>query len=163
RTSMRVHDLTWESDAISICWDNGVNCKYHAMWLYDNKPAHRDPRTGQRRVDIADLPAEPQIRSGQLADTALRLTWADETISEYDLNWLFQHSPQRPMKPTSDALHVRTWRDSDRQLLDRYSFEKVSSSTNLCLEWLERIAIAGIGFLSGVPAEENKVLEIAAI
>ena len=160
---MRVHDLTCGSDAISISWDNGVSCTYPAIWLYDNKPAHRDPRNGQRWIDVSELPAEPQIKSGELTDTAVHLTWADESVSEYDPGWLFEHRPQRAMNPISDALRVQTWGDSDRHLLDRYSFEQVSASTSVRLEWLERIAVAGIGFLSRVPAGENKVLGVAAM
>jgi gamma-butyrobetaine dioxygenase len=160
---MRVQELTCGSDSISIGWDNGVNCTYPAIWLYDNKPAHRDPRTGQRWIDAADLPAEPQIKVGQLVDNAVRLTWADESVSEYDLGWLLQHIPERPVNPMPSQPSIRTWGDSDRYILDRYSFAQVSGSAKACLEWLERIAVVGIGFLSGAPAEENKVLEIAAM
>ena len=160
---MKVHHLTCGSDAISISWDNGVNCTYPAIWLYDNKPEHREPRTGQRWIDVADLPAEPRIRDSQLLDNAVRLTWADENVSEYDLRWLLEHSPQRALDSMEDTVQIRTWGNSDNHLLDRYSFEQVSASPKVCLEWLERIAVAGIAFLSGVPAEENKVLEVAAM
>src|SRR5262249_25578107 len=84
-------------------------------------------------------------------------------VSEYDLRWLLEHSPQRALKSMPDTVQIRTWGDSDNHLLDRYFFEQVAASPNVCLEWLERIAVAGIGFLSGVPAEENKVLEVAAM
>jgi gamma-butyrobetaine dioxygenase len=58
---------------------------------------------------------------------------------------------------------IRTWGGSDPDLLHRYPFEQVCASNRIRLEWLERIAGAGIGFLSGVPAEEHKVLDVSAM
>src|SRR5215467_3584244 len=88
---MRTRDWEWAADGISITWDDGVSCTYPAIWLYDNNPEHRDPRTRQRLIDVADLPTEPRISTGQLTERAVRLVWADDSVSEYSSDWLFQH------------------------------------------------------------------------
>jgi gamma-butyrobetaine dioxygenase len=159
---VRVQDLACGSGALSITWDNGLICTYPAIWLYDNKPEHRDAHTGQRWIDVADLPPEPRIKSGHLVNTTIHLTWVDESLSEYKLDWLLRHSPAA-FDSVPERYTIQTWGGADRPLLDRYSFEEVSASRDACQEWLERIAVSGIGFLSGVPAEENAVLEVAAM
>jgi gamma-butyrobetaine dioxygenase len=133
------------------------------MWLYDNNPAHRDARTGQHLIGAADLPAEPRIQDAQLTDSAVRLIWADATVSEYSLDWLLQYSPQPAMNRPPNRREIRPWGESDSHLLDRYSFQEVCASSEVRLGWLEIIAKSGIAFLSGVPAEENKVLEVASL
>jgi len=160
---VKVRTWTFDSGAVSITWGDNLCCVYPAIWLYDNNPVHREPRTGQRFIDIADLPAEPRIRDGHLIESALRLVWADDTVAEYRLDWLFQQSSQPAMDRMPSIHGMRTWSHSEPDILHRYPFEQVCASTKIELEWLERIACAGIGFLSDVPAEENKVLELAAM
>jgi len=104
---MRVRAWTCEFDGISITWDDGAKCGYPAIWLYDNNPAYRDSRTGQRLIDVADLPAEPRIRNGQLMERAVRLMWADDNVSEYALDWLFQHGSQLAMNRTPGIQEIR--------------------------------------------------------
>jgi len=157
---VRPRNLVCESDRLTITWDDGQLCEYLAIWLCDNDPAKRDPGNGQRLIDVADLPAEPRISAGELLSGVVRLVWIDQTVSEISLDWLFRHRPEGAGKRIPN---IRTWDGSDPDILRRYSFEKVSTSATVRLEWLERIASMGIAFLSGVPAEESKVLDVAAI
>ena len=50
-------------DALAVEWADGTHREFAGIWLRDNAPEHRDPHSGQRLVDIADLPATPRIRS----------------------------------------------------------------------------------------------------
>ena len=47
-------------DTLGVEWADGSTDEFASIWLYDNAPGHRDPHSGQRLVDIADLP-EQQI------------------------------------------------------------------------------------------------------
>jgi len=149
-----------ESDRVRITWGDGEVSEYHAIWLADNDPSHRDRRTKQRLIDVADLPADPRIVSGGLRDDCLRLLWNDRTISEFSLDWLFQH---RPGATNSAPAEIRTWGQADVDILRRDSFDEVRSSPARRLKWLERIANTGVAFLSGAPLENSKVLEVAAM
>src|SRR5215813_1217928 len=149
-----------ESDRVRITWSDGEVSEFHAIWLADNDPEHRDRRTKQRLIDVADLPADPRIVSGELRGDCLRLLWNDRTISEFSLNWLFQ---QRPGATRSAPTEIRMWGQADSDILDRDSFDEVRSSPSRRLKWLARIAKSGIAFLSGTPLENLKVLEVAAM
>ena len=156
---MRPRNLVCESDRLTITWNDGQLCEYPAIWLCDNDPANRDLRNGQRLIDAADLPAAPRILAGELIGGAVRL-WIDQTVSEIPLDWLFRN---RPAGAGNRMPNIRTWDGSDQDILRRYSFQEVSTSATVRLEWLEKIASMGIAFLSGVPAEESKVLDVAAV
>src|SRR5262245_1135569 len=157
---MRQRNWSWESDRVTITWDNGQASEYAAIWLLDNNPLHRDPRNGQRLIDVSDLPADPRISSAEVASDRLLLVFEDETVSEFSCDWLFDH---RPDPPAQAKAPIRTWGGLDQDILRRFSFDQVRSSSTLRLEWLERIASTGIAFLSGVQPEEQKVLEVAAL
>ena len=157
---MRPRTLACASDRLTIVWDDGQLSDYYAVWLSDNNTANRDPRNGQRLIDVADLPPELRISDGELIDNVVRLVWVDQTVSEFSLDWLFRHRPEAAGHLTPNIL---TWGDSDQDILRRYSFEQVETSARVRLEWLERIASTGIAFLSRVPADEFKVLEVAAL
>src|SRR5262245_4917609 len=125
-----------ESDRVRITWSDGEVSEYHAIWLADNDPKHRDRRTVQRLIDGAALPADPRIASAELIDDCLRLLWNDRTISDFSLDWLFQ---QRPGATSSAPAETRTWGHSDTDILRRDSFEEVRSSPPQRLKWLARI------------------------
>ena len=48
---------------LSIEWADGTSSEFASLWLRDNLREDRDPHSGQRLVDIADLPEDPRIRS----------------------------------------------------------------------------------------------------
>src|SRR5262245_16739370 len=121
---MTLRDCTCSSDKISITWDDGDVSEYHAIWLADNNPAHRDVRNQQRLIDVADLPADPRIASGYLSDGCVRLVWTDQTVSEFSLDWLFLHRPGTTRK-RNEKTKIRTWGRSDIDLLHRDSLEQV--------------------------------------
>jgi hypothetical protein len=48
---------------LGIEWTDGTSSEFASLWLRDNLREDRDPHSGQRLVDIADLPEDPRIRS----------------------------------------------------------------------------------------------------
>src|SRR5258708_35854876 len=52
---------------LTIEWADGAVAQFPGVWLRDNLPEDRDPHSGQRLVDIPDLPARPLIRSASVA------------------------------------------------------------------------------------------------
>ena len=41
---------------LEITWQNSSYSVYSSVWLRDNDPVNRDPRTGQRLVSLLALP-----------------------------------------------------------------------------------------------------------
>jgi len=50
---------------LTIEWADGTSSEFASLWLRDNLREDRDPHSGQRLIDIADLPEDPKIRSGR--------------------------------------------------------------------------------------------------
>ena len=64
--------------SLGIAWSDGTHGEFASIWLRDNRPGDRDRHSGQRLVDVMDIPAAPRIRSAILADGELRVCWEDE-------------------------------------------------------------------------------------
>ncbi len=157
---MNVQQLDFEEDRVSITWEDGHRSEYASIWLLDNAPEHRDARTGQRLIDVCDLPENPRIAGASDWDGALVLAWADRRISTVPLDWL---RAECPCCARSGAEAPRLWSGADAGILRRFAWDEVQASAAIRLEWLRAIADQGIAFLSGVPAEENAVLDVARL
>ena len=76
---------------LTLEWADGAVAEFAAVWLRDNLPQDRDPHSGQRLIDVVDLPAEPRIRRAAVVEGSLRVDWEDEAAPGiFDLDWLAQ-------------------------------------------------------------------------
>jgi gamma-butyrobetaine dioxygenase len=152
-------------EALTVVWDDGQSARFPALWLRDCRPEDRDPHSGQRLVDVTDLPDEPRIRTARTANGGLDLEFEGERgACHYSADWLREHAAgaadRRPELRTTlwpngaerDAMRDHAW-------LDYASFSATAASR---LDWLTRLAQDGIAFLTGVPARERAILEACA-
>ena len=65
-------------DILGIEWSDGTSSEFASLWLRDNLPEDRDPHSGQRLIDIADLPDNPRIRSAVARNGAVSIEWESE-------------------------------------------------------------------------------------
>jgi gamma-butyrobetaine dioxygenase len=143
--------LTWQNDTYSV---------YHALWLRDNDPAHRDARTGQRLRSVADLPREPRLHTADRWPPGhITLSWEDGETSVFSLQWLsaYDRSLRSAPRPTrlpwmGQPAHHFAWADYAEWIEDPAIRE----------DWLYYVARDGLGFLRDVPVEEGEVLRVAA-
>jgi gamma-butyrobetaine dioxygenase len=141
----------------------GHESAFPAVWLYDNRPDHRDHRTGQRLVDITGLPADPQISRAELGPDAVQIQWTGETNhSSFRLEWLLAHCLCDQHAPTS-ARTVTTWGREEISRLCWMDHSAVSANRAARREWLRAIALDGLAFLRDVPAQDGYVREFASI
>jgi gamma-butyrobetaine dioxygenase len=161
-----VKRLWSNSDTLSIEWADGTLGEFASLWLRDNLREDRDPHSGQRLIDIADLPENPKIRSAALRDDAVHVEWeAESRRGSFELEWLLAHASNRspgrpPFTPRRwlegrglDAAHDFQWA----------AFSEVESDRSLRAPWLERLLQDGIAFLSQVPTNDAGILEAAAL
>jgi gamma-butyrobetaine dioxygenase len=149
-------------ESLTIEWPTGATREYVSLWLRDNVKAQRDPQSGQRLIDIADLPGEPKIRSAELMDGVVRVQWEGEsTAGEFALEWLErQGTASGALRPERS---VRTWLDgasknarSDFAWID---YPALFADSTPKLGWLTQLLQTGIAFVAGVPATEHGILE----
>jgi gamma-butyrobetaine dioxygenase len=152
-------ELGYDADRVSIVWEDGSASEFHSLWLRDNDPANRDFVSGQRLVDIADLPFDIKVQRAVPAAKELRVFWTDMVAASFPMEWLHAQSSRRPLKHHTPKL----WRVSDAEVLKRFSYSDVRNSPQCRLDWLRTIATRGIAFLENVPPYDGEVLELASM
>jgi alpha-ketoglutarate-dependent taurine dioxygenase len=160
-------------DTLSIEWTDGTLSEFASVWLRDNLCEDRDPHSGQRLIDIADLPENPRIRSAAARNGAVSVEWETELRSgevkprsaSFELEWLHAHASSRPPgRPefapklwlegaNLDASHDFAWAE----------FSEAQSNQSLRARWLTQLLQRGIAFLGQVPCNEDGILQAAAL
>jgi gamma-butyrobetaine dioxygenase len=149
-------------EALTIEWSDGAVSEFPSLWLRDNVAADRDAHSGQRLVDIADLPDAPRIRSAVTEDSRVRIEWEHEASpAAFELAWLAAQAAgslrQRPERA------VRTWPEGGKLDATRdfawIELDAARSEPRARLAWLTRLLQDGLAFVSGLPATEQAILD----
>jgi gamma-butyrobetaine dioxygenase len=151
---------------LTVEWPAGGTSEFASLWLRDNVPEDRDPHSGQRLIDIVDVPSAPRIRAARAENGGVHVEWEGEPRpARFALDWLAAQAAggagRRP------ELEVRRWLDGAR-LDARLDFAwatlaEARANPRTRLDWLTRLARDGIAFLSHVPCEANAVLEATSL
>jgi alpha-ketoglutarate-dependent taurine dioxygenase len=153
-------------DMLNIEWADGTLSEFASLWLRDNLREDRDPHSGQRLVDIADLPEDPRIRSAAVDNGAVQVEWdAEPRSASFELEWLLAnaagHSGRRPEfapKHWLEAARLDAARDFAWE-----TFLEVQASRALRARWLTRLLQDGIAFMRKVPSNDAAILEAASL
>ena len=153
-------------EALTIEWRAGGVTEFASLWLRESMREDRDAVSGQRLVDIVDLPAAPRIRTVRSGDGRVLIEWEGETRSAaFELGWLAAQAAgataQRP------ELERRLWLEGAR-LDPRRDFAwaeltSLRTGPRVRLEWLTRLAQDGLAFLEAVPCDPSTILGAAAL
>ena len=146
-------------DALAVEWADGTMQELAGIWLRDNLPEHRDPHSGQRLIDVADLPALPRIRSASARNGGVQIEWDGEAYaSSFDAEWLAAQAEtgRRP------EFAVRPWLQGSALEASDFAwtgFAQARDDGAVRLEWLTRLLREGVAFLSEAPPGEGGILE----
>jgi gamma-butyrobetaine dioxygenase len=147
--------------ALSVEWADGTCQEFAGIWLRDNLPEHRDPHSGQRLVDVADLPAAPRIRSAAARNGRVHVEWDGEgRTSSFDATWLASQADRARLRRAE--LTVRPWLEGSTLAASDFawaSFSRARDDGALRLAWLTRLLQDGVAFLSQAPPGEGGILE----
>jgi [2-(trimethylamino)ethyl]phosphonate dioxygenase len=151
---------------LTIEWADGAVAEFAGVWLRDNLLEDRDPHSGQRLVDIADLPARPLIRSASVAGDTVRIEWETETATAiFTVAWLAAHTAgdaaERPERITTTWLHGAAMNAAHD--FAWVSLEELRNDSAAKLRWLTRLLQTGVAFLSAVPSTEGAILDAMAL
>jgi gamma-butyrobetaine dioxygenase len=157
----RVKRISSIPELLTIEWANGAVGEFASIWLRDNLPQERDPYSGQRLIDVADLPPQPRIRSARTAGGTVQVEWETETApASFDLGWLAAHAAddasEHPERVTA------TWFGASMNPLRDFAWatlDEIQSEPRLRVGWLTRLQQTGIAFLSAVPSTETGILD----
>ena len=149
-------------EALTIEWSDGAVSEFPSLWLRDNVATDRDAHSGQRLVDIADLPDAPRIRSAVTEASRVRIEWEHEPApATFELAWLAAQAAgsvrQRPERA------VRIWLEGGKLDATRdfawIELGAARTEPRARLVWLTRLLQDGLAFVSGLPATEQAILD----
>jgi hypothetical protein len=157
-----IRRLVVAPELLIIEWADGRASEFASLWLRDNRLEDRDAHSGQRLVDIADLPEQPRLRSAVAANGSLRIEWEGEPrAASFELAWLAEHAfdraappPQRDVRRWLEGASLETRRD--------FAFIGVAEAradAPARLGWLTRLLQDGLAFMTGLPSSESAILE----
>jgi hypothetical protein len=152
--------------SLTVEWADGAVSEFASVWLRDNLRDDRDPHSGQRLIDVADVPADPQIRSAVADDKSVHVEWVSESRpASFDLDWLALHASDSASQRPEFA--TRLWLegaglDGARDFAWA-TLAEARSTPSVRLEWLTRLLQDGIAFLGAVPSNEAAILEAMSL
>jgi gamma-butyrobetaine dioxygenase len=165
-SAIEVRRISAAPEVLTIEWAEGGVSEFASLWLLDNRPEDRDAHSGQRLVDITDLPESPRIRSAVARAGTVRIEWEGESpAASFEIAWLAAHAYGRSARTPEQQR--RLWLEG--ALLDaRRDFAHVSlaqlrASLEARLAWLTRLLQDGLAFLSEVPPAESAILEVVPL
>ncbi len=153
-------------ETLNIEWADGTSSEFASLWLRDNLPEDRDAHSGQRLIDIADLPENPRIRSAIARNGAVSVEWeAESRTAAFELGWLLAHAPSRSAEPAQFS--TKLWLEGASLDAARdfawATLAEAQSNRTLRAAWMTRLLQDGIAFLSRVPSVDAGILEAASL
>jgi len=149
---------------VRVRFADGTEGEFSAIWLLDNRPCDRDSHSGQRLIDVSDLPADPTVRTACADGESVMVEWADGSSSSYAGSWLY--SQCRAAALERPELQPRRWLEGagmdGRTEFAWATLAALKSSDAHRLAWLTRLSVDGIAFLSNVPCTEGAIIEAVA-
>jgi alpha-ketoglutarate-dependent taurine dioxygenase len=161
--SADVRRLAHEPEALTVEWADGSTSEFTSLWLRDNRSQDRDAHSGQRLIDILDVPETPRIRNAIRRNGGVQIEWENESQpASFELKWLAARAAGRA--PARPELAVRPWLEGARMdaRVD-FAWESMSTLTATAaarLSWLTRLVQDGLAFIEGVAANEHAMLEL---
>ena len=158
-----VRSVSSTASALTVEWADGRTNEFLSIWLSDNRPDHRDAFSGQRLVDILDLPLDPRIHSVTLESDSVRIQWEGQAgATAFELSWLAQHAPGEA-RNRAPELATRLWLEGGTLDASKdfawSAASEIPGDTVARLAWLTDLLRSGIAFLRGLPRDEAALLK----
>jgi gamma-butyrobetaine dioxygenase len=137
---------------------------FPAVWLRHNCPCPdcRDPVTGQRLVEITQIPNETVVTvTAALADSVEVTFTPGGHRSVFSRAWLAANGPAAPPDDAPDSRDPRTedgkalWRAADLPAVPAAGWASYLADDGVRASLLDAVARYGAGLLRGVPAQDG--------
>jgi gamma-butyrobetaine dioxygenase len=161
-----VSSFSWLPERLTLARRDGAMVELPAFWLRDNCPEDRDPLSGQRLVDICDVPSGARIESVSAAAQGLQVSWLGEgRISTFAWQWL-SGAVGRKVAASRPESQRHAWLEGAGLEAGRdfawLAFDELLTDRAARLRWLTRLVQDGLAFLRAVPCRQECILEAVA-
>lgn len=164
---IRISNITFTPDELTLTWDDGSVSSLLALWLRDHcqMPSSRNPDNGQRLLNITDIPATIQIAAAELGDELLRVEFTPGGhVSEFTADWLYRncYNLNAQHDDRSEAGKILWHGHSFEQGLPRCGYESFRENAPARLGALRAVRDYGFVIIDGVPRESGRLLDVIA-
>jgi gamma-butyrobetaine dioxygenase len=154
-----IRDIQQEEGALAVAWRSGGRSRFPYLWLRDNCgcPSCRDPKSGQRLIDVLDLPVEAEPTEAVLQGDSVLLRWSGEDHEScYSAAWLREHDLS-PMGRETRRPQRRFWGAEIANDLPEADWPRLLADPAAELRLLQALALYGFALLRRVPMEPGQV------
>ena len=138
---------------VRVVWDDGIETRFHALWLRENAPDATHPVTREQALMLHDIPDDLSVvDAGIEARGVLRIRWSTGEESRFHPGWLRAHAVEASADPL--ALPPRTlWGSGLAGCLPRFDGARIlAGDRDELAGWCEAIHVYGLGLLENLPA-----------
>lgn len=139
---------------LKVTFVGGAVRRFHAVWLRDNAPGARHPRTNQRLVEVAALPEAPVIEAAEVREGDLSVRWADGAEHTFSGRLLWDHAYDGALRAAART----AWRRGVE--LPRVEAAALDADRGRA-DWLEAFFALGAARVTGLPIERGEVARFA--
>ena len=160
-----IKSFSFKTDQLTIEWQDGRQSQLAAIWLRDHcqMPECRDPHSGQRLLNITDIPADTRIQSVEQIDDKLVVVFAPENhVSEFSTNWLLDNCYcLNKQSDNRSEQGKKLWQtNSFANGLPRFDYASFCQSGITRATALQAVKDYGFVLLDGVPCEDGYILQV---
>lgn len=160
-----IDSFSFDADELRIAWSDQRNSRLAAIWLRDHCQGAecRDAHSGQRLINISDLPLDISIARVVQQQRGLVIEFSpDGHRSEFSSDWLLRncYCLNRQQDDRSEA-GKQLWRaESFKQGLPRFDYQQFCQQPASKLSALKSVKDAGFAILEAVPCKPGQVLKV---
>lgn len=151
-----------EGRGMAVAWADGTRFTFHPLWLRERAPEPEtlDPRTGQRKLEAAFLPADLAVEAARReGGDAIEVAFSDGASARFEAAEL-----RRALAPRGqiDLLGDKQLWDASLGAFPRYALGDLRQDGPL-LGLLDDLARLGCVLIEDVPPEKNGILEFMGL
>lgn len=159
---MTITGVDHTPEVLTVRWQDGAATRFHAIWLRDNAQgaAFRHPGNDQRLFDLTEMPDDIEIADARAVPDGVEIRFApDGAVSVFAAAYLREHAYDRAVATPDQPV----WGADLGRRLTRHAYDVVRQNPSARKAWLDDVTADGIALLTGVPAVEGKVCEVAEL
>jgi gamma-butyrobetaine hydroxylase len=161
----KLAQYSYTENQLTLDWSDGRQSQLAAIWLRDHCQMlqSRDPISGQRLLNITDIPVDIHIASATRDGDTLVIEFApDSHRSEFSLDWLLDncYCLNAQMDDRSEVSKKLWQQSSFDSKFPRCDYDLFCSSPASKLTALQSFKDYGFVILEDVPCTEGQVLEV---
>ncbi|XP_026283001.1 gamma-butyrobetaine dioxygenase [Frankliniella occidentalis] len=157
-----------KSDTVVLSVPHSDEMRFPFVWLRDNCQCsvcfHTDSRS--RTIDVQTFDINSKPTEVKVSRDTVHIIWLDGHVSDFNINWLKEHSFQKEAQQmwlkSMYRLPRKTWTaQSFEDILTRFQFSDVLKSDESLYNWLVNLATFGVSIIENAPAESSTIRNLA--